>query len=1100
MLRGASCMNRKTIIIFFCLFFLLGCTLKKEIIVNASVSEATFEENIDAIQIIDVDTLEYNDKEGKVSTIDFQPTFKTTDMDLSPYLVSWTTTLADKQEFGYNLSIPNDATGDAIVAELKTIDFPITSDAPLEVYGVGVRYPLRTVQDSPFLSHTEYEVFDYSDLAQALTYPVPEIDEETGKLTGNILQQPVPYTVTITKTGAIISFDLGKMQLSKGQLLVLDPTISIVNVANYTSTTVNVTTEAHPFSHITVNDSSMLGYWNFDMNWTLTATNITYDLTSNNNDATLQGNQNATVWNQTGIVGGGRSNLLTINGTSDYFDAGNSSILNNPASTNRITIMVWATTRGSTVSQYFLTKNVNSTCEQYGFRLQGSSTPNLRFFACNSSNNNQQTTTTGNFMLLNNTWYHEAVVWNGTHLAFYENGILNQNLSTGIKLQNYSGSVKIGAAGAGATIAFNGTMDELMLFDRALTQQEISSYYNMTAARFAGPPAIQLFENISIGQDGTINALNVTTNTSLLNGTAMNLTILELNSNGVNYQNQTPGIIVTGDNQVLPFNISDNTYNVSLLFRFISNIFNSYSPVLKDTIAIVSFETLHNISWSNNLTNSTLANTLIMHSVLWNSSLNLSGYTFYFNNGTNYTTVGSSVDVELSTNTFLAMQNLTYHRMNSSLNLTSAKSFNNTPNTTGTQPLSWNDGFAGMSEVSNSCYANMSQSDNISCYIRGNSNADVYLSTRYNLTVQSINDILWMSGTLKMNKNSSAAGEDCAYVFANFSSSTWERFNQTDAAGPSLASSFNYTTNLSANLVNTSDMTVFIATHGLDADLNIEGCDIDFSQLEIYFNGTAIENTTDYTVYNDTVTTSGNFTNITVKINVSTYNSSQSILNKNQNVSIDVDLYNGSAWINIGNVTPTAGGLFNLSTINVSVLVAWQNLSNTDIRIRMLNIDFNSSLKLDKVVIDNITVVVNITQKFIPDPFTTFTSGNCTTPFTLCYSNITRTAPNTVSTFLQWYVFANSSANSFNTTSVFSYNTTAASGENNTCTYTSGNWAITCSDSCNITNATNLLGNNITATGAGTIKVTATISNFTKVIVTQGCRVIVNTGGKLTRT
>ena len=54
----------------------------------------------------------------------------------------------------------------------------------------------------------------------------------------------------------------------------------------------------------------------------------------------------------------------------------------------------------------------------------------------------------------------------------------------------------------------------------------------------------------------------------------------------------------------------------------------------------------------------------------------------------------------------------------------------------------------------------------------------------------------------------------------------------------------------------------------------------------------------------------------------------------------------------------------------------------------------------------------------------------------------------------------------------------------NTCTYSSGNWAVTCSDNCTITSNVNLAGNNLTISGRGTfILNAANITNIDKVNV-----------------
>jgi len=51
--------------------------------------------------------------------------------------------------------------------------------------------------------------------------------------------------------------------------------------------------------------------------------------------------------------------------------------------------------------------------------------------------------------------------------------------------------------------------------------------------------------------------------------------------------------------------------------------------------------------------------------------------------------------------------------------------------------------------------------------------------------------------------------------------------------------------------------------------------------------------------------------------------------------------------------------------------------------------------------------------------------------------------------------------------------------DTDTCTYTSGNWDVDCSDNCEITSNVDVTGNNITITGTGTFTTTANITGWT---------------------
>jgi hypothetical protein len=66
-----------------------------------------------------------------------------------------------------------------------------------------------------------------------------------------------------------------------------------------------------------------------------------------------------------------------------------------------------------------------------------------------------------------------------------------------------------------------------------------------------------------------------------------------------------------------------------------------------------------------------------------------------------------------------------------------------------------------------------------------------------------------------------------------------------------------------------------------------------------------------------------------------------------------------------------------------------------------------------------------------------------------------------------------------------------------TCTYSSGNWDVTCSDNCSITSDVDLGGNNLTlSNNLGTFNVEANITNFDKLFKYDLCQInVYSTGG-----
>ncbi len=84
-----------------------------------------------------------------------------------------------------------------------------------------------------------------------------------------------------------------------------------------------------------------------------------------------------------------------------------------------------------------------------------------------------------------------------------------------------------------------------------------------------------------------------------------------------------------------------------------------------------------------------------------------------------------------------------------------------------------------------------------------------------------------------------------------------------------------------------------------------------------------------------------------------------------------------------------------------------------------------------------------------------------------------------------WTAF--SSPNSHDVTHSIYSNYTAVAGD--TCTYSSGNWEVDCSDNCTISSSVDIGGNNITLVGTGHFALQANITSIDKKIQHPGCQV-----------
>jgi hypothetical protein len=71
-----------------------------------------------------------------------------------------------------------------------------------------------------------------------------------------------------------------------------------------------------------------------------------------------------------------------------------------------------------------------------------------------------------------------VVTYDGTSMRMYINGTLRNTLASSVSLPNHAFALTIGDVGSGATDGYGGGMDEVALYNTALTQQQVTEHYN----------------------------------------------------------------------------------------------------------------------------------------------------------------------------------------------------------------------------------------------------------------------------------------------------------------------------------------------------------------------------------------------------------------------------------------------------------------------------------------------------------------------------------------------------------------------------------------------------------------------------------------------
>lgn len=86
-------------------------------------------------------------------------------------------------------------------------------------------------------------------------------------------------------------------------------------------------------------------------------------------------------------------------------------------------------------------------------------------------------TATSGTSLGTGTWGHICATYDGSDLKLYQDGVLRDTVSINTAISAASTALSVGSRGS-ASVPLAGTIDQIKLFSRALTQQEVSSEYD----------------------------------------------------------------------------------------------------------------------------------------------------------------------------------------------------------------------------------------------------------------------------------------------------------------------------------------------------------------------------------------------------------------------------------------------------------------------------------------------------------------------------------------------------------------------------------------------------------------------------------------------
>ncbi|MFH2028023.1 MAG: LamG domain-containing protein, partial [Nanoarchaeota archaeon] len=270
-----------------------------------------------------------------------------------------------------------------------------------------------------------------------------------------------------------------------GNISFVDPTPSNATTSTSTNVEINVSIDIPSLSSIIYNwngtnytyyNDSLVLMMNFDNLSALDekdygVDNQTTDISKYGNNGSIYG----TTWNITGKYVG----AFEFDGTDDYILIADSASLDISQKTT-FSAWIYPEAYGDVDDEYI--KNIYSDeaadlTSVWRIGSQGSEALKDKLGVNYNDGDNHDIESTGSVSL--NTWTYITAVTNGTHVNFYFNGVLDSSKEYTITPTQKSGSWRVGSKDEAGTPdrQFNGKIDEIKLWNRSLTADEVYQEY-----------------------------------------------------------------------------------------------------------------------------------------------------------------------------------------------------------------------------------------------------------------------------------------------------------------------------------------------------------------------------------------------------------------------------------------------------------------------------------------------------------------------------------------------------------------------------------------------------------------------------------------------
>jgi len=208
-------------------------------------------------------------------------------------------------------------------------------------------------------------------------------------------------------------------------------------------------------------NQGLVGYWNMEEN---NGTSL-LDRSGNGNNGTLT---NGPKWSTGAPLASGRGSL-SFDGKNDYVYIGN-----NISISSYVSIEAWVKLKNFGQGNTGTVIRKGSAGNDWFIRKEGAN----NYLTLRVYNSTGGLANVNGPVMSNDVWYHLVGVYDGANVSFYVNGALSSEAPLTGQISNNSVASAIGSHQFGSSEFINGLIDEVRIYNRALSPEEVRYHYN----------------------------------------------------------------------------------------------------------------------------------------------------------------------------------------------------------------------------------------------------------------------------------------------------------------------------------------------------------------------------------------------------------------------------------------------------------------------------------------------------------------------------------------------------------------------------------------------------------------------------------------------